>query len=456
MMPQSLTVKLTFAFLLTGLACVALVGVFARYQTGLEFDRFLREREQADFVTMVTSYYQNQGSWDGLADTLRGAPPRRTNGQQPGQLSPTQSPFVVVDQQNYVVLGSGLYRRGARMPSEIVALGEAIEIDGVRVGTIVSLLAAPELDPRERDYLERSNRTLIYASIGGTVLALVIGVVLAQVLMRPILALTVAIGAMRRGNMQQQVPVSTKDEIGELVLAFNQMSADLARANTARRQMTADIAHELNSPLTVLTGYLESMRDGILHASPERFETMYAEARQLQRLIGDLRLLSLADAGELSLKRQPMQPKQLLDLVVASIEPRAAQQAIHVQVQARNDLPLVSIDRERMLQVLSNLVGNALRYTAAGGTITLSAVQDHTHIHLDVADTGIGIAPEVLPRIFERLYRADSSRHEHDGGSGLGLAIAKAIVEMHGGSIHARSVLNQGTTISVVLPIVGG
>jgi signal transduction histidine kinase len=127
-----------------------------------------------------------------------------------------------------------------------------------------------------------------------------------------------------------------------------------------------------------------------------------------------------------------------------------------VQVQVRDDLPLVLIDRERMLQVLGNLVGNALRYTATGGTITLSAVQDQAHIRLDVADTGIGIAPEVLPRIFERLYRADQSRHEHDGGSGLGLAIAKAIVEMHGGSIHARSVLNQGTTISVVLPIVEG
>ncbi|MDZ4716988.1 MAG: ATP-binding protein [Roseiflexaceae bacterium] len=453
-MPRSLTFKLTLAFLLTGLACVALVGVFARYQTSLEFDRFLREREQADFVTIVTNYYQQHGTWDGLAEVIRGAPPRPANSApgQPGQPPPQQNPFVVVDQQNNVVVGSGQYRRGTNVPANIIALGQAITVDGTRVGTVISQQSSPALDQRERDYLERSNRTLIYASFGGALLALIIGVVLAQILTRPIRALTIAIGAMRRGEIQQTVHVSTKDEIGDLVLAFNQMSADLARANTARRQMTADIAHELNSPLSVLSGYLESMRDGILPPTPERFQTMYDEARQLQRLIGDLRLLSLADAGELSLKRQQIKPRQLLDMVAASFEPRANQQGIQLRVNAADDLPDLDIDRERMLQVLGNLVGNALRYTTTGGAITLSVVNDHECVRLDVADTGIGIAPDVLPRIFERLYRADPSRQEHDGGSGLGLAIAKAIVEMHNGTISAQSVPDRGTTMTIMLP----
>jgi signal transduction histidine kinase len=135
--------------------------------------------------------------------------------------------------------------------------------------------------------------------------------------------------------------------------------------------------------------------------------------------------------------------------------PRANQQGIVLQVHAADDLPAIQVDRERMLQVFGNLVGNALRYTAAGGTITLSAASDHGRIRLEVADTGIGMAADVVPLIFERLYRADSSRQEHDGGSGLGLAIAKAIVEMHNGSISAKSVLNRGTTMTINLPGAG-
>jgi signal transduction histidine kinase len=258
---------------------------------------------------------------------------------------------------------------------------------------------------------------------------------------------------MRAGVIEQRVPVSANDELGELVVAFNQMSAEVARANLARRQMTADIAHELNSPLSVLTGYLESMRDGVLPPTPERFQTMYAEAIRLQRLIGDLRLLSLADAGELSLHRQNLPPCQLLDSVAAAFIPRAQQQGIELRVRCSDTLPDVSIDGERMHQVLGNLVGNALRFTPVGGSITLVAQRLGDSVQIEVQDTGSGIAPDALPHIFQRLYQADRSRHEHSGGSGLGLAIARAIVDMHGGQINAESTVGQGTTMRISLPI---
>jgi signal transduction histidine kinase len=242
--------------------------------------------------------------------------------------------------------------------------------------------------------------------------------------------------------------------------------------------MTADIAHELRTPLSVLMGYIETMRDGMLPPSQERFQTMFVEANQLQRLIDDLRLLSLADAGELSLHRQPADPEQLLATVAASYAQQAAQQQVALQVQAAAALPRVLVDQERMIQVLGNLVSNALRYTPAGGTIALRAYADHRPRTIDhrpvlkgaenqlsvigrqssvvvfeVIDSGCGIPPDALPHIFERLYRADASRVARHGGSGLGLAIVKAIVEAHGGSVAAESAAGQGTRMTIGLPL---
>jgi signal transduction histidine kinase len=230
------------------------------------------------------------------------------------------------------------------------------------------------------------------------------------------------------------------------------MSADLDHANQLRRQMTADIAHDLRTPLTVITGYLEGMQDGTLKPTRARFDTMFAEATQLQRLIEDLRTLSLADAGELKLNRQSIAPDELLRDVQASFQPLAGENRIALAVESNTPIPPVSLDRERMIRVLANLVSNALRHTPTGGRIILAANGESTQVNLSVQDTGSGIPADKLPHIFERFYRGDDSRYQPDGESGLGLAIARAIVEAHGGSISAHSIAEQGTTIKISLP----
>jgi signal transduction histidine kinase len=267
--------------------------------------------------------------------------------------------------------------------------------------------------------------------------------------------------------------VTSRDEIGELVGAFNQLSRDLARATQLRRRMTADVAHDLRTPLTVIAGYLEALRDDVLKPTPERFAAMYSETQLLLHLVEDLHTLSLADAGELSLQRARIAPRQLLERVASTYQHAAEQGGVALRVCADDDLPEICADAEQLTRALGNLVSNALRYTPPGGTIVLGArcetngerrttneaevvpfvLRPSSFVVLDIRDTGVGIAAEHLPAIFERFYRADPSRQEATGGSGLGLAIVKSIVEAHGGQVGVESAPGQGTTFTIALPV---
>jgi signal transduction histidine kinase len=246
--------------------------------------------------------------------------------------------------------------------------------------------------------------------------------------------------------------VKSQDELGELAMAFNQMSADLDRLNRSRRQMTADIAHDLRSPLTVIGGYVESMRDGVLKPTPERLNTIHAEVQHLQRLVEDLRTLSQADAGELTLNREPVAPLALLERMAKSYDHLAAKKKISLEVQGEPGLPEIRLDPDRMAQVFGNLITNSLRYTPEGGEIVLAAGQEANMLVFRVRDNGQGIPAESLPHIFDRFYRADPARAQWNE-SGLGLAIARSIVEAHGGSISAESQVGQGTTVKILFPV---
>jgi signal transduction histidine kinase len=352
-----------------------------------------------------------------------------------------------------VVIPSGQYGIGDRVSVAEWTQGEPVEVNDEVVGIVLMAGTSPPLDPREERYLARTNLALLYAVLGGTVFALVLGVFLARTLTRPLRELTSAIRAVTKGQLEQRITVRSRDELGELAAAFNQISADLARADQLREQMTADIAHDLRTPLTVITGYLESMRDGVLEPSAARFETMYGEAQHLQRLVQDLRTLSLADAGELSLRCRPTSPQALLERAVDAYSHRAGQKGITLSVRVEPGLPQIHVDEERMMQVLGNLVSNALRHTPDGGQIALQARSGPHAVYLIVRDTGEGIAPEALPRIFDRFYRADAARHQTEGESGLGLAIAKSVVEAHEGTISVESAPGSGSTFTIALPV---
>jgi two-component system sensor histidine kinase BaeS len=466
-MTRSLVFKLVLAFLVVSVTGVVLAAVFARWATFQEFDRLVLEQAQNNFLASATAYYQTNGSWLGVREYFHRLaeapasqprpdqqlpPPQPADRNRPGQ-QPRTYVFALVDQDGYVVVPAGPYRPGRHIPTDELAQGVEIEVDGQVVGTALVTGEPPPLAAREVRYLARTNQASLYAALAAILIALFLGIFLARRLTRPVRELTTATRAMAQGELEQQVPVRSQDELGDLAASFNQMSADLSRANELRRQITADIAHDLRTPLSVITGYTEALRDGVLSPSSDTFQTMHKEAQHLSLLIEDLRTLSLADAGELTLIRQLVHPRELLERTAAAHLPRAQQSQVSLQVAAEANVPAVNVDPERMAQVLGNLVDNALRHTPPGGQISLAAAQQGNDVLLTVQDDGVGIAPDKLPRIFDRFYRGDDARQAHEGESGLGLAIAKSLVELHGGMISVQSILGEGTTFAIALPV---
>lgn len=476
----SITARLIAAFLLVSVTGLALASVIANWLTVREFKQLSMEQARNRFVADATAYYDANGKWDGLTEAYflrRGPPPPNDSGPRTIATSdatqslsvtaasmvppvPNRSPrglyFILMDSIGKVIVPAGDYKQGDIVPTNAMTDSVPVNVNNMQVGRVLAIGSAPPLNPFEEAFLRRINRALFYAALGAAGFALLLGVILARNLTQPLRALTMAIRAVATGNLKQRVTVTSHDELGTLASAFNQMSEDLDALMQSRRQMTADIAHDLRTPLTVIGGYVESMRDGVLKPTTERLNLIHSEVLHLQRLVEDLRTLSQADAGELSLNRESTPIVDLLARVAQSYRPLADKQSITIKTEFRENLPPVFADPDRLTQVLSNLVTNALRYSPEGGEIIFRAwqepQQERQSLWIAVQDNGAGIAPEALPHIFDRFYRADSAR-SNGSESGLGLAIAKSIIEAHGGSIRASSQPSKGTQIQICLPL---
>lgn len=290
--------------------------------------------------------------------------------------------------------------------------------------------------------------------LGLPLLALLIGLRTVRGFAVPLTDILSAIDAVADGDLSVRVPQRGRGEMERLASSFNRMLAELERTEQQRRNLTADVAHELRTPLHVIQGNLEGILDGIYPASAEQIEATLQETRLLNRLVEDLRTLSLAEAGELPLQRQPVNVLDLLADVVTSFSGQAEEAGIQLALgEGDTDSLLVNGDPDRLDQVLGNLVANALRHTPAGGSILLEAGQDEQGVVIRVADTGVGIPAADLPFVFDRFWRGDRARTHTDGaGSGLGLSIAGQLIQAHGGEIRVESEPGRGTLFTVHLP----
>ncbi len=446
---RSITLRLVLAFITISVISTVLVVLLTRWRSREEFRSFLIDQNRPGIVVAFSDYYSQHGSWSGISgarlptEELPAPPPQFQRG-----------PYTLVDASTgRVVLAGEGYQVGGVVRLSNVPNGIPIQAGQKTVGVLLINRPVFRIGAPGSAFLDRVNLQILVGALVAIGLALLLAIILSRTLTRPIRELTEATQVVSAGNWSQQVPVRSQDELGLLATSFNRMSADLARSLDLRRQMTADIAHELRTPLSIILGHAEAVHDGVLPASAETFEIIREEAGRLEHLVDDLRTLSMADAGELKLSMRPSSIEELLQSVQRLYAHRARQKAIQLDVKAAAEVPDVELDSQRIKEVLTNILDNAMRYTPEGGHITLSAKRADEQVEIAIQDSGPGVGAEELDKIFERFYRTESSRTREEGGSGLGFAIARSIIEKHNGRIWAESQPGQGLTVMIKLPI---
>lgn len=446
---RSITLKLVLAFITISVLSTLLVVVFTRWRSREEFRSFLIDQNCPGIVVAFSDYYRQHGSWDGVSGA------RVMTQQMTAPASQFQrGPYTLVDAAtDRVVLAGEGYQLGAAVPPSDVPNGIPIQAGDKTVGILLINRPVYRISAPGSAFLDRVNLQILVGALVAIVLALLLAIFLSRTLTRPIRELTLATQTVAAGSPAQQVPVRSRDELGLLATSFNRMSSDLSRSLELRRQMTADIAHELRTPISIILGHAEAVHDGVLPPSPETFEIIREEAGRLEHLVEDLRTLSMADAGELKLSMQLHSVGDLLRGAKKLYTHRARQKNITVDAHVDADLPEIEVDGQRMKEVLTNILDNALRYTPDAGHITMSARRAGDDIEIRIQDSGPGLPADDLDKVFERFYRTEASRSREEGGSGLGFAIARSIVEKHNGRIWAESRPGDGLTVIIRLPV---
>lgn len=461
---------------------------FSRYvtQNGLTFAR--------QYVPLFSDYFTREGSWEGVETLFRnpwqfssiagqnsgrwsgmgGESGSGDWGMQPGMggmmggmqdeswdsmmmgdpWSMMSVRLILTDRQGVVVADTLSADVGIKLSTADVSAGIPVQANGQQVGTLLAVSLQANTNTPAAGFLSAVNRSTWLAGLLAAGVALVLGSLLFLQIVAPVRRLTAAARGVAAGQLQQRIPVTTQDEIGQLSMAFNQMADALSHQQELRRNMVADIAHELRTPLSVIQANLEAMLDGVLPASPEEIASLRDETALLARLVADLRLLSLAEAGQLKLERARTDLSDLLSRVIEPMRPQAEASQVKIVTGFAAGLPSPEIDADRIAQVVRNLISNALQHTPPGGEVSIRAgIRGSREIMIEVVDTGSGIPAEDIPFVFDRFYRADKSRSRGSGGSGIGLAIVKQLVEAHGGRVAVESHRGDGAVFSFTLPV---
>lgn len=298
------------------------------------------------------------------------------------------------------------------------------------------------------------NQALLIAGAIAVLSSVITSWFMSRRIIRRIGAVAAASQEIAGGNYDRLLEVRGDDELDELAHNFNRMAAALSETETTRRQLMADISHELKTPLSSIKGYMEGLEDGVIPATPETYHLVYREADRLQRLVYDLQEISQTEAGIPQMHLTQLAPVSLVQSAVSRLQPQFSEKGVQLHQRIAPALPAICADPDRSGQVLLNLLGNALQYTPERGTVILSVAQQDSYVRFSVHDTGIGLQPADLEHVFQRFYRVDKSRARTSGGSGIGLTIAKYLVEAQGGRIWAESAgLGQGSTFHFTLPV---
>ncbi len=310
------------------------------------------------------------------------------------------------------------------------------------------------------DFLGTLLTALALAAIAAIVTSLAISLFVARRITIPLQHMTQASQRISTGHYAERIevaPVHRADELGRLAASINALAVALEQTERRRLEVIGDVAHELRTPIATLEGYLEGLLDGVVEPTPDTLAMLHTQAGRLRRLVGDLQELSRAEARQIPLALQPIAPQRLVQSALEPLEGQFAEKGLELDIHLPEDLPQVMADPARAMQILTNLLVNALRYTPAPGKIEMVVSREGDMVAFRVTDTGVGLTPEQLAHIFERFYRVDKSRSRALGGSGIGLTIAQSLARAMGGDIRVASAgLGQGSSFTLTLPQVNG
>ena len=444
----SIRTKFILAFLSSSLVAIALVGAFTSAVFNRQFHTFIENKLVDELSGLVIDYYDHYNTLIGIGTILKS----ETNAFSSGFESFERPGIILIMPNKAILIGDENHNPGNLLSQVEFKDAHPIQYDGETIAYLAIISPQFRPNPQEEQFLKRTNSALLYAGIIAVVLAIPLGLIFTRTLLRPLANLNTAISKMEKGELLQQVPKTSNDELGNVIEGFNQMSNALSKANARREQMTSDIAHELRSPLTVINGYLEAMQDGVLNPTSERIEIIQQEVNQLNRLVNDLRTLALADSGQLKIVKDFVDLQMIFSHLQSAYALFIKSKSLEISFTIEPQLIHIYADEGRIIQVLSNLITNAVRHTDEGGKIFVDAFNKENETVIEVKDTGEGIPKEDLDFVFERFYRTDPSRQTTTSQSGLGLSIVKAIIETHGGSVDVESEIGKGTTFSISLP----
>ncbi|MCS7287206.1 MAG: ATP-binding protein [Anaerolineae bacterium] len=453
---RSLWLKLTISFVILIILVAFFMAVFINSAVRGRFKAYLLTtyKTQAEIIApLLAEYYSLSGGWKGVDRFIKEFPFLRPlrRGMGLGMMM-RQARIIVADENGTIVADSADEMVGHKLSPAELSLGAPIIVKGRPVGVVlVAWGRRIVLGEIEEAFLASVRRSLLFVILGGCLLAVVLGALMAYHITRPLRELRQAAARIAAGDLESQVRIRGKDEVAELAYSFNEMVKALKCQEEKRRQMLADIAHELRTPLSVLRGHLEALLDGLYPLDSAHLAPIYNETLLLQRLVEDLRVLSLVEAGKLPLEKSRFDASELVKEILGLVETEAIEKGLNLQCSIEGPLPVYA-DRQRIGQVIHNILANALNFTPEGGTVAVRARKVNSAVEISISDTGPGIPPEDLPHIFERFWRKEPSRSRSTGGSGLGLSIAKELVEAHGGTIEVQSTVGKGSTFTVKIP----
>ena len=462
---RSISVKITLVLVVVSLAGSLFTAFYIQNHTKNAFDSFIKNQDEQVLAEALTTHYRDNQTWDGVDEVFKEvelySSPNYGAGESGGNnpnrpFDHASPPFVLAVDSGLIIAGGTShtgYQAGDTLPEKELLKGTELVYEGEIIGWLVAGPSPQLRNNPQQSFLNTVQQGLIISSLVTLMIALILGGILILSFTRPIRKLANATEAVAGGELGYQIDINSRDELGRLATSFNSMSADLEKADRTRKQMTADIAHDLRTPLSVLHGYTEAMSEGKLSGNPDMYRVMHQQAQHLNYLIDDLRTLSLLDSGELNFQIQNINPSFIFQQTIDAFLPIAREKEIELTLDIKGDIPRVNLDPDRLTQVLGNLVNNSIHFLSAGGKIKITAGLDEDSMVIQVTDDGPGIQAEDLPQIFDRFYRVDKSRQPDEGSSGLGLAITKNLVEAQGGTITAESEPGKETTFTITFPV---